>query len=101
MSGLRYPNEGSDVPVVAQSPGMQSAANKAIYAQWQQGRLIEARGILADIAHHPDSLIVLACQVICTHGPDPVECADALGVSWLLGSRLSETSNTALNGGAT
>ena len=86
--------------VVHPDPGTQNARNRVIYEHWQQGRLIEARGILADIAHHPDTLVVLACRVICTHGSDPVERADALGVSRLLGSRMSETSNTALNGGA-
>ncbi len=100
MSG--HQNRIEAGPAVITSPALGAQiAHRVIYEHWQQDRLVEARGILADFAHHPDTLVVLACRVICTHGSDAVEHADALGVSRLLGPRLSETSNSALNGGAT
>ena len=36
---------------------------------WPAQRLAEARGIVADFVHHPDSLIVLACRAIAAHSP--------------------------------
>ena len=73
-------------PSFVSSPDLdaQIARNQTIHAQWQQDRLIEARGVLADFAHHPDTLVVLACRVICTHSSNSIELADALGVSRLL-----------------
>ena len=35
---------------------------------WPAERLAEARGIVADFVHHPDSLIVLACRAIAAQG---------------------------------
>ena len=31
---------------------------------WMQDRLAEARGILADITQHPDSLVILSARVV-------------------------------------
>ncbi|UWQ93433.1 hypothetical protein K3727_16855 [Rhodobacteraceae bacterium M382] len=73
--------------------------NKALCEQWQQDRLVEARGVLADVAHHPETLVVLACRVICTHGSDAAEQADALGVMRLLSNQPSDRGNAARNGG--
>ncbi len=101
MSVDRTPAEASDAPTAPPSATMQNARNRIIYEHWQQDRLIEARGILADIAHHPDTLVHLACRVVCTHGSDPVEHADALGVSLLLGRHPSDKANIALIGSAT
>lgn len=53
-------------------------------ADWPAQRLAEARGIVADFVHHPDSLIVLACRAISTHSPDPQECREALALAGLL-----------------
>ncbi len=69
-------------------------------SHWHQARLIEARGILADIAHHPDTLVLLACRVLCTHGPNSVERADALGVMRLLDKHPPKTVNPVPKGGA-
>ena len=100
MSGHQNQIEAGPAVITSPALGAQIARNRVIYEHWQQDCLVEARGILADFAHHPDTLVVLACRVICAHGSDAAEHADALGVSRLLGSRLSEASNTALNGGA-
>ncbi|TXB67547.1 hypothetical protein FQV27_15270 [Paracoccus aurantiacus] len=53
-------------------------------ADWPAQRLTEARGIVADFVHHPDSLIVLACRAIAAHSPDPQECREALALAGLL-----------------
>ncbi len=89
-------------PAVVERPTFVTlnARNRSIHEHWQQDRLIEARGILADVAHHPDTLVLLACQVICAHSPDPVERTDALGVMRLLGRHSPETANTTAKGGA-
>jgi len=100
MSG--HQNRIETGPAFATSSDLdaQIARNQTVHAQWQQDRLIEARGVLADFAHHPDSLVVLACRVICTHGSNSIELADALGVSWLLGKNGPECLSSALKGGA-
>ncbi len=53
-------------------------------ADWPAQRLTEARGIVADFVHHPDSLIVLACRAIAAHSPDPQEGREALALAGLL-----------------
>ena len=52
--------------------------------EWPKDRLAEARGIIADVAQHPDTLVLLACRVICTHTLDPFERTEALGFMQLL-----------------
>jgi len=52
--------------------------------RWNEDRLAEARGIIADVAHHADTLVLLACRVICAHSLDPLERAEALGLMQLL-----------------
>jgi hypothetical protein len=47
---------------------------------WLRGRLTEARGILADTAQHPNSLVILAARVVAGHTDDARECSDALEV---------------------
>ena len=56
--------------------------------RWHEDRLVEARGIVADVAHHPDSLVLLAYRVICTHSLDPLERVEALGLMRVLAERL-------------
>ena len=52
--------------------------------EWPAQRLTEARGIVADFVHHPDSLIILACRTIAAHSPDPQESREALALAGLL-----------------
>lgn len=44
---------------------------------WPTDRLSEARAVIADVAHHSDHLIRLACDVLTQHGETPTERADA------------------------
>jgi len=44
---------------------------------WRADRLAEARAVLADIAHHSDPLIRLACNVLATHGETAAEREEA------------------------
>lgn len=47
---------------------------------WMHDRLTEARGILADTTQHPDTLVILAAQVVLGQSDDATECRDALEV---------------------
>ncbi|MDP5308676.1 hypothetical protein [Paracoccus spongiarum] len=53
-------------------------------AGWRAQCLAEARGIVADFVHHPDSLIVLACRAIAAHSPEDQERREALALAGLL-----------------
>ena len=44
---------------------------------WPADRLAEARAVVADVAHHSDHLIRLACNVLVTHGDTAAERKDA------------------------
>jgi hypothetical protein len=46
-------------------------------ADWPTDRVAEARAVIADVAHHSDHLIRLACNVLYAHGETPTERADA------------------------
>jgi hypothetical protein len=48
--------------------------------EWQDERLSEARGILADAPHHPDARVVLAARIIAGLAGDLDERAEALGL---------------------
>jgi len=60
--------------------------------EWYQDRLSEARGIVADVAHHPDTLVLLACRVICAHCLDPLERVEALGLMRVLATSKPDAS---------
>ena len=44
---------------------------------WPSDRVAEARAVIADVAHHSDLLIRLACNVLVQHGETSAERADA------------------------
>ena len=44
---------------------------------WPADRLAEARAVIADVAHHSDHLIRLACNVLVAHGVTAAERKDA------------------------
>lgn len=46
-------------------------------SDWPADRVAEARAVIADVAHHGDHLIRLACNVLATHGETAVEREDA------------------------
>lgn len=56
-------------------------------ATWMQDRLTEARGIIADVAQHPDSLVLLSARVVAGQSDDARECADAVDLLHLLDRR--------------
>ncbi|SEP20887.1 hypothetical protein SAMN04490248_13818 [Salinihabitans flavidus] len=45
--------------------------------RWLPDRLREARAVIADVAHHSDHLIRLACKVLIRHGETERERRDA------------------------
>lgn len=45
--------------------------------EWRHHRLAEARAVIADVAHHSDPLIRLACEVLIQHGESAAERKDA------------------------
>ena len=66
--------------------------------EWHEDRLAEARGIIADLAQHPDTLVLLACRVICTHTLDPLERVEALGLMKLLATSTPNASSPRVGG---
>ena len=59
----------------------------SVAGDWMQDRLIEARGILADVPQHPESLVILAARVVAGQTDDSGECADAIDLLRLLDRR--------------
>lgn len=54
---------------------------------WMHDRLSEARGVLADTTHHPESLVILAARVVVGQTDDARECVDAIDLLRLLDRR--------------
>ena len=46
-------------------------------SDWPADRVAEARAVIADVAHHSDQLIRLACNVLVAHGVTASERNDA------------------------
>ena len=46
-------------------------------SDWPADRLAEARAVIANVAHHSDHLIRLACNVLVAHGETSSERRDA------------------------
>jgi len=53
------------------------SARNAVRADWIEERRSEARAVVADVAHHSDHLIRLACKVLVQHGETDKEREDA------------------------
>ena len=60
-------------------------------SDWMQDRLTEARGILADVPQHPETLVILACRVVAGQTSDTRECADAVELLRFLDRRPLQT----------
>ena len=54
---------------------------------WPADRVAEARAVIADVAHHSDHLIRLACQVLAQHGEGDEEREDARRLLLILDAR--------------
>lgn len=47
---------------------------------WMHDRLTEARGILADMTQHPDTLVIFAARVVISRTDDTAEYADTIAL---------------------
>ncbi|WP_444452250.1 hypothetical protein ACTTAI_14580 [Rhodobacter capsulatus] len=56
-------------------------------AAWPADRVAEARAVIADVAHHSDQLLRLACTVLATHGESANERADARRLQLVIDAR--------------
>lgn len=56
---------------------------------WPGPRLAEARAVIADVAHHSDHLVRLACIVLVTHGENDTERRDARALLFVIDARRS------------
>jgi len=58
-------------------PFRKRAQRDQVRQDWIDERLRESRAVIADVAHHSDHLIRLACNVLVQHGETPAEREDA------------------------
>jgi hypothetical protein len=58
-----------------------------LYVPWPADRLAEARAVVADVAHHSDHLIRLACTVLASHGESDAERRDARALLFVIDAR--------------
>lgn len=54
---------------------------------WPAARVNEARAVIADVAHHSDHLIRLACNVLVAHGESDSERRDARALLFVIDAR--------------
>ncbi|MBW6496039.1 MAG: hypothetical protein K0B16_16075 [Burkholderiaceae bacterium] len=69
------------------SPFQATDANADHIGRWRRNRLAEARAVVADVAHHSDHLIRLACEVLIAHGESPAECDEARVLQLVIDAR--------------
>ena len=55
--------------------------------RWPKARVAEARAVIADVAHHSDHLIRLACQVLSAHGETEAERREARALLFVIDAR--------------
>ena len=63
--------------MTAPFPFRKRQARDQARADWIEERRREARMVVADVVHHSDHLIRLACNVLVRHGETPEEREDA------------------------
>ena len=56
---------------------------------WPAERLAEARAVIANVAHHSDHLIRLACRVLARHGESDAERREAQVLLLIVDARTS------------
>ena len=69
------------------APVSHPLGSASVAGDWMQDRLIEARGILADVPQHPESLVILAARIVAGQTDDAGECANAIALLRLLDRR--------------
>jgi hypothetical protein len=58
-------------------PFRKRAQRDRVRQDWIEEKLCEARIVVADVVHHSDHLLRLACNVLIQHGETPTEREDA------------------------
>ena len=58
-------------------PFRKPSARDRVRQEWIEERRREARMVVADVAHHSDHMLRLACNVLVKHGESPEEREDA------------------------
>lgn len=58
-------------------PFRKRSSRDQVRQEWIDERLREARFVIADVAHHSDHLLRLACNVLVQHGETSEEREDA------------------------
>jgi hypothetical protein len=74
------------LPFRAQSRRQRSARDEA-RQDWIDERLREARIVVAEVVHHSDHMVRLACNVLIQHGETPEEREDARILLVVLGGK--------------
>jgi hypothetical protein len=65
------------IPFRPSRPSKNRKARDNVKEEWLAERLREARMVVADMVHHSDYLVRLACNVLVQHGETPEEREDA------------------------
>ena len=63
------------IPLPFRKRNQRSARDQARQA-WIDERRREARIVVADVVHHSDHLLRMACKVLVQHGETPEECEE-------------------------
>jgi hypothetical protein len=63
------------------------SARNAARADWIDERRREARAVVADVVHHSDHLIRMACTVLASHGESEAERRDARALLFVIDAR--------------
>lgn len=66
-----------------------STLRQSEFERWRCDRLAEARAVIADVAHHGDHLIRLACKVLIAHGETAIEREEAQRLLVVIDARRS------------
>jgi len=64
-------------PITPRGASHRTTPQASSVSDWRADRLAEARAVIADIAHHSDPLIRLACNVLAAHGETAAEREEA------------------------
>jgi len=67
----------TSTPITARGTSHRTTPQASSVTDWRADRLAEARAVIADIAHHSDPLIRLACNVLVSHGETAAEREEA------------------------
>ncbi|MGO4917796.1 hypothetical protein [Pseudogemmobacter sp. W21_MBD1_M6] len=69
-------------------PFRKRSARDRVRQDWIEERRREARAVIADVVHHSDHLVRLACDVLVAHGETEVERRDARALLFVIDARM-------------